>query len=111
MTSCELTSSSAHIFPHNDTDQLLNEAGYYPWLVRMKNDFEICKMWDVVSEIEAQPSNDIFTSSNTGEIWLKTVCSVTFIMTDQTVDIGQPFNIVPSLWCSQHLLKFGSMDG
>lgn len=71
MSSWELTSSSAHIFPRNDTDRLENEAGYYPWSIRMKNGFESCEMWGVVSGSETIPQKDVFTGTNATETWQK----------------------------------------
>ena len=65
------TSSSAHLFPHNNTDHLKNKSGYYPWSIRMKNGFESCKMWEVVSGSETLPAKGIFAGTDTPAIWQK----------------------------------------
>ena len=66
--SWDLPTSSAAIFPKSESDRLENEENYYVWSVRMRNAFESCDMWDVVSGSETIPA-DATTSQY--RIWKK----------------------------------------
>src|ERR1700759_4582589 len=68
IASWDLPTSSAAIFPKSESDRLENEENYYVWSVRMRNTFESCDMWDVVSGSETIPA-DATTSQY--QIWKK----------------------------------------
>src|ERR1700720_671788 len=68
--SCDMSASSAHIFPKAEADQLENEQNYYVWSVRMKNVFKTCEMWNIVNGSETVPSDDT-TNATKHQIWIK----------------------------------------